>query len=289
MPRKKISVGVTAFLDILGFGNRVLTATSIKDVDDITADVKRIQREFDYKSTSNSVRKVQAAYKKTVLAFSDSVIVNIPLQSEMTELQGTFDAMMSELDELGTAQARCVNQGLFLRGGVDLGWWYRRGSTLVSQSMVRAYRTEGMADVPVIALTEDLYDFFAKHQARNHYSPDIEPIHRLLRPYQDACGNVKFWHLDYIKMFAEDIGWVTSKAQHTKYLNATEDEKDEIMAAGYTKNRDAWFDHHARTIEKAHALAASSTVKAKYTWLATYHNEVAAHLTKNPSSICTAK
>jgi hypothetical protein len=286
VPQKKISLGVTAFLDILGFGDRVLAAASTQDVDRIASDVRRIQREFDYKPKDRDLRSVHAAYKKTVLAFSDSVIVDIPLQSEMTELQGTFDALMSELDELATAQARCVNQGLFLRGGVDLGWWYRRGATLVSQSMVRAYKAEGMADVPVIALTGDLYAFFAKHKGRSHYSPDIEPVRRFLRPYPGVGSEVKFWYLDYITMFAEDIHWVTSKAQHGHYLAATEDEKDEIVKAGYKKNRDAWFDHHARKIEEAHARAKSAKVKGKYAWLASYHNEIAPGFTTAPASLC---
>ena len=289
MPQKKITLGVTAFLDILGFGARVLAAVNIKDVDRIASEVKRVQREFDYKPNDSSLRSVHAAYKKTVLAFSDSVIVNVPLQSEMTELQGTFDALMSELDGLAAAQARCVNQGVFLRGGVDLGWWYRRGATLVSKSMVRAYKAEGKADVPVIALTQDLYTFFSKHKDRQHYSHDIEPVGRFLRPYLGGSSNVQFWYLDYITMFAEDIGWITSKAQHAKYLTATPDEKDAIVEAGYKKNRDAWFEHHARKIEEAHQLADSAKVKAKYKWLAKYHNEIAVRFTKAGSCICTAK
>ena len=289
LSRKKISLGVTAFLDLLGFGDHVLTATNTNDIDDITLAVKKIQGEFGYNSKDATIRKVNAAYKKTVLAFSDSVIVNIPLQSEMTELQGTFDALLCELDGLGTAQARCVNQGLFLRGGVDLGWWYRRGSTLVSQSLTRAYKAEGMADVPVIALTKDLHEFFAKHRDRDCYSADIEPVRRLLRPYPNPETTVMFWYLDYITMFAEDIGWVTSRAQHAKYFSASEEERDEIVATGYARNRDAWFDRHARAVEKAHSLATSAKVKAKYAWLAGYHNDVAPRFTKNQSSICTAK
>lgn len=243
MSRKNITLGVTAFLDILGFGDRVLSATSIKEVDLIARDVKRIQQEFDYKPKDSTVREGQGNYKKTVLAFSDSVVVNVPLQSEMTETQGTFDALMSELSSMAFAQARCINQGLFLRGGVDLGWWYRRGATLVSQSMVRAYKAEGSANVPVIALTDDLYKFFFKHDDRKYYSSDSEPVRRLLRKYAAVGpkGEVEYWYLDYISTFAESIGWMTSNAQRDEYLSASPDQKSEIMERGYQSNIDNWF------------------------------------------------
>ncbi|MGC4076408.1 MAG: hypothetical protein QM702_05115 [Rubrivivax sp.] len=291
MSRKNITLGVTAFLDILGFGDRVLHAKSTDEVDHIALDVRRIQKEFDYKPRDPVVREVQSNYKKTVLAFSDSVIVNVPLQSEMTELQGTFDGLMSELSSMAFAQARCVNQGLFLRGGVDLGWWYRRGSTLVSQSMVRAYKAEGAANVPVISLTDALYRFFFEHKDRQYYSNDIEPVSRLLRRYTEAGpkGEVDYWYLDYITTFAESIGWMTSKAQREEYLAADSDQKNEIMEAGYQSNLDRWFSHHARTIETAHRLAPSEKVKAKYVWLSKYHNEIAPNYTKLKSSVCTAK
>ena len=291
MSRKNISLGVTAFLDILGFGDRVLTATSVKDVDHIAKDVRRIQEEFDYKPKDPAIREIHGHYKKTVLAFSDSVIVNVPLQSEMTELEGTFDSLMSELSSMAFAQARCVNQGLFLRGGVDLGWWYRRGSTLVSQSMARAYKAEGAADVPVIALTDDLYQFFSGHTARQHYSDDIEPVRRLLRQYSASGprGQVTYWYLDYISTFAESIDWITSKAHHREYLIADPDKKEEVMEKGYKKNLDSWFAHHARAVENAHARASSEKVKQKYVWLAAYHNEIAPRFTKAGASFCAAK
>ena len=290
MPRKNVSIGVTAFLDILGFGDRVLGAKSSKDIDLIARDVKRIQNEFDYKPKDPAIREVHSNYRKTVLAFSDSVIVNVPIQSEMTELEGTFDALMSELSSMAFAQARCVNQGLFLRGGVDLGWWYRRGATLISQSMVRAYKAEGIANVPVIALTEDLYQFFFKHTHRKHYSDDIEPVRRSLRPYSESGpnGTVNYWYLDYITIYAESVGWIRSRAQHQEYLDANPDKKQEIMEDGYNMNLDDWFSHHARTIEGAHAKESSEKVKRKYEWLSSYHNEIAPKFTKTSACLCLA-
>lgn len=291
MSQKNISIGITAFLDVLGFGDRVLNACKIADIDAIARDIRKIQAEFDYKPKDKLTKEVHDNYKKTVLAFSDSVIVNVPLQSEMTEIEGTFDPLMSELHGMALAQGGCVTSGLFLRGGVDLGWWYRRGSTLVSQSMVRAYKTESRANVPVIALTDELYKYFLKHAHRNFYSKDNDPVRNLLRRYkaQGPNGETSFWYLDYIKIYAESVDWITSKAQHQSYISAAPDDRQQIMDDGYRKNLTYWLSHHARTIEQAHERAKGECVKSKYAWLASYHNEVAAGFTTTSECLCELK
>lgn len=288
MSNKNISIGLTAFLDILGFGERVLNSRKISDIDAIARDIRKIQAEFDYKPKDALTREGHENYKKSVLAFSDSVIVNIPFQSDMTELEGTFDPLMSELHAMALAQGRCVTTGLFLRGGVDLGWWYRRGATLVSQSMVRAYKTEGLVNVPVIALTDELYKYFSKHSHRNYYSEDNDPVHALLRQYsvQGEAGEVTFWYLDYIKIYAESIDWITSRAQHQSYIYAAPDEKQAIMDDGYKTNLTNWFSLHARVIEEAYEQAKNERVKNKYAWLAAYHNDVAVEFTAMPICLC---
>ena len=203
MPQKNISWGVTAFLDVLGFSDRVLKAHKIEDIDAIAKDIRKIQSEFEFKPKDKFIKEAHSYYKKTVLAFSDSVVVNVSLQSLATSLQGTFDPLMNELELMALAQSQCVNSGLFLRGGVDIGWWYRRGSTLISKSLVGAYKSEECANVPIIALTDGLYQFLSKHNHRKFYSRDIDPIRRSRRFYRD--GNVSFWYLDYISIFSESI------------------------------------------------------------------------------------
>jgi hypothetical protein len=287
MHRKNISFGITAFLDILGFGDRVLKSKNISDIDDIVDHVRKIQTEFDFAPSDDTVRQVHKYYKKTVLAFSDCVVVNVPLQSEMTEVEGTFDILMSEISGMALAQGRCVTDGVFLRGGIDLGWWYRRGATLVSQSLAQAYKTEGRANVPVIALTDGLYKYLSKHPHRGFYAKDIDPIHRLLRRYKDDERKVMFWYLDYVSIYAESIGWITSSKQHRSYLDAsTEEEKQRIKNDGFRANLDSWFAVHARNIEKAHKRAKIDSVRAKYVWLSAYHNEVAPRFVSSSECFC---
>jgi hypothetical protein len=256
--------------------------------DELIADIGAIQEEFEFKPKDKDVKEIHAGYKKTVLAFSDSVVVNVALKSTMTKLQGTFDPLMSELSGMAFAQGRCVTNGLFLRGGVDLGWWYRSGTILASESLVGAYKTEGAASVPVIALTDKLYTFLSGHGDRRFYSKDIEPANTLLRQhsYEGPKGKVSFWYLDYITVIAESIDWITSEHQRQSCLASPPGKRDRIRAMGHQKNIREWFKAHARQIKLAHARARNDAVRQKYEWLAEYHNEIAPRFTLSPQALC---
>jgi hypothetical protein len=76
--------------------------------------------------------------------------------------------------------------------------------------LVRAYKAENQANVPVIALTDALYRYLSRHSHRKFYSKDIEPVRRLLRRYraQGPSRKISFWFLDYITTYAESIDWI---------------------------------------------------------------------------------
>jgi len=290
--RAHLSGGITAFLDILGFSERILTAKTDKDVEGIIADIESIQRAFEFKSKDRYVKEAQMGSRKTVLAFSDSVVVNLALESRLTKLQGTFDPVMSELSGMALAQGQCVGSGLFLRGGIDIGWWYRKSTVLASESLVRAYRAEGKAIVPVIRLTDELYKFVSTHPHRKFYSGDIEPVRTLLREYKGVRPDgspLSFWYLDYLSVVLQSVDWVTSAAQRQNCLTAPRGKRDRIREMGYRANIRNWLRHHARMIKQAHARAKDAHVKAKYEWLADYHNEIAPKYTPSPLALCQLK
>jgi hypothetical protein len=285
----EISHGMTAFLDILGFGERVASAKEIDDVAAIAKDVERIQRAFAYATTDTDTKTMQEQAKKTVLAFSDSVIVIVPLESPVTQFQGTFDPFMSEFVDLAVAQAQCVMKGLFLRGGLDLGWWYRNGDVLVSQGLARAYRMEGLANVPVIALTPDLYHFFEEHSDRRTYAKSIEPISNLLRKYsgQSKEGPIDFWFLDYLRIVVGELDWSPTAEQRSEYDQANSERRDQMRDEGYAKAIQDWFFHHARQIELAREKATLPKVIDKFVWLSKYHNEAALEYQLDTPYLCT--
>ncbi|EOX3183657.1 TPA: hypothetical protein ACJIPG_000393 [Escherichia coli] len=258
MKEEELSVGITGFIDILGFSEKVLSAETIKDIEDISLAIKKIQDEFDFQTNEPLIVEEQKLNKKTILAFSDCIVINIPLQSEGTKYSGTFDPVVSELTNFAVAQGRCVLDSLFIRGGVDSGWWYNQGHTLISQSMVGAVRREESARVPVIALSEGLYNYIKNHEDRKSLAKNIDPLEYLLRKY--ISGDCEFYYLDYI----------------TICLNQFEQESDKIN----------FLSLHAQKIEAGAYLSNVGKVKSKYIWLAEYHNEVALRYTHESKCLC---
>lgn len=284
MDEKDISVGVTAFIDILGFGNKVLVAKSIDDIKEIHKGVKLIQDAFDFETDDDLTREVQEMHKTTVLAFSDCVVINIPLESDATKYEGTFDPIMSEITSFAYGQGICCLNSLFIRGGLDLGWWYQKDATLISQSMVNAYKSEGAVSVPVIALTDRVYDYFSKHSHREYYSDDFDPIPRVFRTLE--INGKKHLYIDYMTICLEGVGWQRSKEQLDEYRLSSPEDKDKIMNEGYRQNIDEWLKTHSENIKRAHAGTNEDSVKAKYVWLANYHNEIANNFTRNQDCQC---
>ncbi|CAM5783845.1 hypothetical protein [Rhizobacter fulvus] len=191
--------------------------------------VSLIRIAFDYASEDEHLLEVQESCGKSVLAFSDSVIVNVPLGSEMTESEGHFDGLMSEVHSMAVAQAKCVESGLFLRGGVELDWWYLDGSTLVSKALASAYELEGLCCVPVIAITKKVLEFLGKSEGRAAYSKSADPFPRLIRHFSGEVGgkNLDIRFLDYLSAFAGEIDWTPTKSNREKLLSMPPDERDD--------------------------------------------------------------
>lgn len=284
MELEELSVGVTGFIDILGFGEKVKNAETLEDIEYIRSSVNKIQSAFDFDTKDELVAEVQKLNSATILAFSDCVVVNIPLKSDTTKYEGSFDPIMSELAGFAQAQGNCVQHSLFVRGGLELGWWYQDGHTLISQSMVGAVKREETACVPVIALCEKLYEYLSNHDHRKFYSNDVDPVKGMFRKY--SSGKEDFFYIDYISLCVEALDWHRSKEQMSAYRDASPNEKNEIMALGYRENVDLWLANHARNIEEAASLAPNDKVKDKYVWLASYHNEVAKNYSTNGDCIC---
>ena len=279
----KPSAGITAFIDILGFGNKVLSAETESDINSIRKSVELIRKSFDHNTGDELSQSSQKLLGTEILAFSDSIIVNVPLESDATKYSGTFDPIMSEISGFALAQGECVLNGIFLRGAIDLGWWFRDEEIVISQSLTRAYKQESECCFPIISITSELLDFLSSHQDRNYYADDIEPVRTSFS--KAMVGSKEFTFIDYIRICVESVDWKTSKKQVESYRAASPEKKDEIVNDGYRKNIDEWLSKHAGQIALAHKNS-SGKVREKYDWLASYHNETAVQYTQNDSSLC---
>jgi hypothetical protein len=143
-----------------------------------------------------------------------------------------------------------------VRGAVDIGLWYYKDDFLISPALARAYHLEGAVEPPVIAVTPVLHAYLAENPGRMRYSADIDPMRYIFRTYDAATGE-RIHYLDYIGMSLEIVVEQASRKGRAEV---------ERRVWG-------WLSDHANSIRAAHANAAEGRPKAKFQWLAEYHND----------------
>lgn len=270
--RRNLKNGIFAFIDLLGFSDRVQRIKTDEDLRKLDDEVVFVQREFEHKSSDDFVRKSQRIVGKRVLAFSDCVVISVPLHSDLTKLQGTFDVLMSELTSFAIAQGDCVQRGIFLRGGVDLGYWFHRKDTLISPAMVNAYGLEHEACVPMIAITPALCKYLSKHSDRGYYNKDIEPFSKVFKLYRELPNGQTHWFINYLRICLESVEPVIVGEDRERYLSADADGRDRMRTELWQSACYEWALSHGQIIAEAHAKATVASVRLKYEWLASYHN-----------------
>ena len=270
--RRNLKNGLFAFIDLLGFSARVESLETEEDLLTLDADVVFVQNQFELKSQDKFTQQSNRIKGKSVLAFSDCVVVSVPQNSGLTEFQGTFDVLMSELDDFALSQGECVLKGIFLRGGVDFGFWYRRKDSLISPALVRAYNLEHDACVPMIAVTPTLRLYLSKHQHRQFYSKDMDPFNNVLKKYSKLPNGKTQWFINYLRLCLEAIHPSLTGEEAEKYRAETPDVQDRLRTEAWQKACSNWAKQHGEAILKAHAEVEGSPVACKYEWLAKYHN-----------------
>jgi hypothetical protein len=257
MDESRVSESFVAFIDLLGFGDVARAAHTTEQLKTLHYSLDAIRQEFEFKPMNALTRGAQSAVEKSVLMFSDCVVVAVPLRSSFTQLTGVFDLLASELHAIALSQASCALKGHFVRGAIDVGLWYYKDDYLISPALARAYQLEGRADYPIVAVTDALHAFLADNPDRARYSSEIDPMNYLFKTCQTASG-MMVRHLDYIGI---SLGAVAEEAH-----NKGEEE--------LTRQVRSWLMEHATSIRKAHANAPKGRPKAKFLWLAEYHNSV---------------
>ncbi len=270
--KQYLSFGMVAFVDLLGYSDRVRALETPEELIALETQVLRVQKWFQHKPTEELEKQEHKLAAKTVLAFSDCVVVSVPFHSTLAKFQGDFDVMMAEVSSLGMAQGQCAVNGIFVRGGADFGMWYRRGATLISPAMVNAYHLEGAVCVPMIGLTDEFYQHLAQHKHRSFYSKDIDPL-RLIRRFEKLPNGSSQWLIDYVPLCLESVDGALSAEEKVEYRDAGPERRDEIMNTAFARDCKDWARWHADEIKKGFAGSDVASVKAKYEWLAQYHDD----------------
>ncbi len=270
----RTTLAMVGFLDLLGFSDRVETVKTEEDLLAIASDVEKIRELFEYRSAKKSTNEVHSILDKTVLAFSDCVILAVSLETEMVKVEGAFDVLGSEIWDIAISQSRCALGGHFLRGGIDIGSWYydRARDLLVSPAMVRAYKAErDRACYPVIAVSDPLYYLLRDHPGRKFYSKDSDPFPDQFSSFKHPKSGKRIRFINYLRLVAPSLDWQYDKATRDAYMKAPLDERGQIMEDGYMRNLSGFFEQHKAMIVSARR-GTRGAVREKYEFLAQYHN-----------------
>ncbi|MBN1364255.1 MAG: hypothetical protein JW976_05550 [Syntrophaceae bacterium] len=101
---KDLQHALVIFLDVLGFGKKVKEIREDGDVEDIYGALRFIQEEFERNITHEEKAKNHELEGKTVLAFSDSIIISLLFDSKDTRTMGLFDNMLAHLHSIALSQ-----------------------------------------------------------------------------------------------------------------------------------------------------------------------------------------
>jgi hypothetical protein len=240
---------VVAFIDLLGFGNAVEEAVS-------TWEDNPVQK---YNSTIEKVINTQTNFEapdwkpprdeniegdKTVLAFSDCIVWNCPIKNPTAEEIGTYNDLLLRFESLAISQFQCIEQGIFVRGAVDVGFSFRMKSVFVSDALVRAARAEG-SDVcyPVIAITPTLWQLMQNAAAADSHAMRDHLRIGTTEFIDKAKRTVQLRYLDYLRLVGD------AQADYPGVLSTHKDQVE-------------------------YALRTSpANVRNKYLWLVDYHNK----------------
>lgn len=120
---------LVAFIDILGFSNKIVAAKTAAELKAIYDEVRTVQRELEKPSAGDNPDEqegVNSDHGKKVIAFSDGVVVAITSNCKAGPIMMPYDLFMMEIWTIIIAQARCVAKGIFLRGGIGRGTFFSR-------------------------------------------------------------------------------------------------------------------------------------------------------------------
>jgi len=266
------NIGMVSFIDLLGYSARVEAVETESDLKAIEKDVRRVQKWFDHRPKDDGIREVQKLQAKKVLAFSDCLVITVPSSSELAASEGDFDIQLGEMVTLAYAQGMCAANGIFIRGGIDYGLWYKRRDTIISPAMIGAYKLEQTAVVPMLAISDDLILHFQDHPHRKFYYEKPDPVDRYFKQFDLPDGR-RQWMLDYLPLILGEIDGHLTPEERERYQLEDTSGKQSLRDRAWLRAISETASLHKDQILAAHARAVTDNIRLKYEWLARYHDD----------------
>jgi len=272
----KLNTAIVVFIDILGFRNRIYDVDSDESLLRAYQDIRILHKLFDKEPDSKITRASQKIIAKTVLAFTDALIISLDFESVYAKVSGIFDTISSELYIIGLNQANAITRGIFLRGGIASGFYFSSKSEdiIISSAMVKAYETENKTVYPIISLNEQFYEYFANHPDNDVYADENAPCYDLIASFDHPANGDKIYFIDYFHITVGAAqNWFCDEDRKKYIAEKDHGKKKEILNTSYLKNELSFVEAHKNAIkaelEKNHA----AEIIKKYIWLKDYHNK----------------
>lgn len=263
--KKRTSAGIAIFIDLLGFGKKVVDAISFADIKNIVNSLSVVREAFDYDKTGISTTTEEKRY-----ALSDSVITFIPLQSEAMKYTHSFDVLLNEICNLAYDQMICIENGIFIRGGVSLGWFYEDGHNFISDALTQAVSIENNIWAPVIGISDHTIQHFLDSKGRDFYSEDADPMNNGIFE-KCTIKNKEYYFLNYLKIAIEAVSPKITP-EFKALLRAGDESSQKMLNEAYLHAHSEALKLHKEKILDAIKDVTEEDVLSKYQWLIDYHN-----------------
>jgi hypothetical protein len=275
---------VVAWIDILGFSQQLQNSETSADLQAAYRKVLFVHEWFNKESASDepeSRAETNEIQGRTVLALSDGLVVTAGLSKKALSLASPYDLLMKFISDIVMAQAGCVLEGIFLRGGISIGPFHFENDILLSPALVRSYKLESeRAIYPVIVIPYETVSQLKTLPGVEAYGKGANPFSyfRSFKSQRRSKGE-QLYFLDYLRYIA-DAGSLDSVEDRDAYLDKSKspEERQRILDRSIQKSVMKMLLEHRKQVIAAYRGTSTEKVKKKYRWLAKYHNDTLANL-----------
>lgn len=269
----KLKYALVGFYDLLGFSDRIERIDSESALQRAVQAVEEVRNNFEYAPREQDQIDTHKILDKEVLAFSDCVITATSLHTELAQETGNLDLLLSELLDIARGQCASVLKGHFIRGALDIGFWYYKRGILISPTLVTVYKLEHDHTIyPIISISNRLYRHLRGSADRSRYHKSADPFPNKFSSFMHPKTQKRVHFLNYLRIMIGELDWQFDRSTHEAYMKAEPSKKGAIMSDGYKKSLSRFFLWHKEAIERALKLTHAPSVQEKYIFLAEYHN-----------------
>lgn len=271
----RTKAGLAVFIDLLGFGQRVKSVKTFEDLEQVKKQIDIAHNYFDIDKNDESRKQYLKATGQVDFALSDSIFTFIPLQSETITYTEEFGTVMSDLSGIAYSQMDCVMNGVFVRGGVSLGWYYQDKKNFISDALVESVSLEKLVCYPVICVSDSIITRYKSSRERKYYSESLDPFRNNDFLTIDI-GSKTLYYINYLKICIEAVSPYFTSEEKASLMAMTSEDAQKYQNKKYWETQAEYLMQHKSAIEQGIISAGENKrAAAKYKWLTKYHNSIA--------------